>query len=172
MKISQNQVTKLTISDVPNLDAVDVIVEDFGPGQGEITITCFGEAWSYYWSHMGEDTKLTDFFLKASTPYIVGKLKVGISATIDNDDSEELEILLKKEIIRMRRCNDLSADQAREFYNDAAGVEWGERGDICSQVFGDEWWERTPKKPNPDYEHLCRIIQTVKEAFERLKTAS
>lgn len=33
MKISQNQVTKLTISDVPNLDAVDVIVEDFGPGR-------------------------------------------------------------------------------------------------------------------------------------------
>jgi len=44
--------------------------------------------------------------------------------------------------------------------------EWGRIDpDVFREVFGDDWYDNLPKKTNPDYLYLCRIIDTVKEAF-------
>ena len=117
---------------------------------------------------MGETNKLADFFCQASHDYLICKLKTGINAEIDDDDSEELEKLLKKEIIKLRREDSLTHEQARDLWNEATSVDWNERHNVCYEVLGDEWWYRTPKKPNPDYEYLRQIVTTVKAAFKEL----
>lgn len=169
MKIEESTVKKLMITGVENLDPVAVMVENFGPGQGKITITCFGEAWSNYWSHMGDKTTLEQFFVQAGRDYLICKLKTGIQDEIDDDDSEALEKLLKLKIIKMRRQDDITRKQARDYWNQATGIDWHDRHNVCPEIIGDEWWYTTPKKPNPDYEYLGRVVDTVKSAFKQLK---
>ena len=33
------------------------------------------------------------------------------------------------------------------------------------KIFGDEWWYSLPTKPNPSYQYLLRIIDTVQSAL-------
>lgn len=171
MKIEESAVSKIMITGVEGLDPIAVMTENFGPGQGKITITCFGEAWSHYWSHMGEKTTLEDFFLQASRDYLICKLKAGIRDEIDDDDDEALETLLKRKIIKMRREKDTSHEQARDWWNQATNIAWDDRYYICSEILGEEWWYCTPKKPNPDYLYLGKIVDTIKEAFKQMKVA-
>lgn len=166
MKISTSQVTKLAITDLANMDPISVMVEDFGPGAGKITITSAGEAWSSYWSHMGEQHTLRSFFLKCNTPYLVGKLKTGIRSRIPDEDDGVLTAHLCKRIIERRRKGDLKREEARNLWDDAGQVIFGEHADLCWHVFGAEWWEGMPKKVNPDYEWLAEIVDTVKAAFK------
>jgi hypothetical protein len=35
-------------------------------------------------------------------------------------------------------------------------------------VFGDEWWYDFPKKPNPKYEYISKIVDIVKEALKNV----
>lgn len=166
MKITTSQVTKMTINGVPNLDPVAVIVENHGKGAGKITITCWGEAWSHFWSHMGESSTLEAFFCGCGEHYLAGKLKSGIRDEIDDDDNEALEALLKAEIVKDRRAGDLTHEKARDLWNEAICVSYGNHADICYDILGDEWGYRMPKKPNHAYEYLCRIILTVQAAFK------
>ena len=46
MKIKESTVRKLTISDIERLDNINVYLEDFEPGHGQITIKCWNEVWS------------------------------------------------------------------------------------------------------------------------------
>ena len=167
MKIAKTTVEKLVITEVKNLDPISVIVEDFGPGQGKITITCFGDAWSHYWSHMGETNKLADFFCSCDEHYIARKLKNGIEDTISDDDPEALTRLLRGEIIKDRRLGDITREVARDYWDRAENYDAEFDGhELLYEVLGDEFWYRTPKKPNPDYEYLCLIIKTVQKAFK------
>lgn len=165
MKLSTTQVTKLLITDLTDMDPIALIVEDFSPGAGKITITSAGEAWTCYWSHMGEHHTLRSFFSKCSTQYLVGKLKTGIDHRIADDDSEALSKLLCKTIIERRREGDLERDKARDLWDDAQSVYFGEHQDLCAEVLGDDWWGCMPKKVNPEYEWLAKIVDTVKAAF-------
>lgn len=165
MKIQTTTITRLTLTNLENHDPIAVYVENFGEGAGKITITCWDYAWTNYWSHMGPHS-LEEFFIKASPDYLVGKLKTGIRNEIDDEDLESLQDLLKKEIIKQRRALDLSHERARELWGDVEMLwGWDERADICSVILGDEWWHCTPKKPNPEYEHLTKVVGFVKEAF-------
>lgn len=42
MKVEQNQVKTLKISDIPGLDLITVYLEDLGVNKGKITIECYG----------------------------------------------------------------------------------------------------------------------------------
>lgn len=56
------------------LDPINVYWEDFGDGRGQVTITCYGEAWTAYWGAMPEPT-VREFFLKADDDYIANRLQ-------------------------------------------------------------------------------------------------
>lgn len=165
MKLSTTQVTKLLITDLTHMDPIALIVEDFGPGAGKITITSAGEAWTCYWGYMGEQHTLRSFFSKCSTPYLVGKLKTGICREVDDEDSEALSLAIRKWIIEHRRDKGLTAEEAREQWDQAQLVMFGDHRELCEEVFGDEWWDCIPKKVNPEYEWLAKIVDTVKAAF-------
>ena len=164
MKITTNQVTKMVISDVKSLDPVAVIVENFGPGEGKITITCFGEAWSAYWGSMGERHTLESFFCKCDEHYLAGKLKTGIKDAVTTD--EGLEAHLRKAVITQRLEGDLTKRQARDLWEMASRTEIGDADNLYS-ILGDEWWLQLPEEPNPEYRYLCRIILAVQDAFKQ-----
>lgn len=171
MKISTSQVTKLSISGVPDMDPISAIIEDFGPGAGKITITSFGEAWTHYWSHMGTQHTMRSFFLKCETQYLIGKLSNGIKKQITDEDPDALQPVLRKKVIKGRKEGLFTADEARDLWGK---IEWADISDKCAdqdtrdllcELFGGEWWEGLPKKTNPDYEHLGKIVDTVKAAL-------
>jgi hypothetical protein len=67
------QVSAVEISQIPALDPVNVYWEDFGPGRGRVTITCYGEAWTAYWGAMGGET-IRQFFSACDVDYISQRL--------------------------------------------------------------------------------------------------
>ncbi|MDC9598949.1 hypothetical protein [Xenorhabdus anantnagensis] len=71
MHIETSNVVKLQIT-VPRHDPIHVYLEDYGDGQGRITISEYGESWTAYWGAMGGS--LSDFILKADNGYIIGYL--------------------------------------------------------------------------------------------------
>lgn len=73
MNIVQGTITQLTISDAPRLDPIRVMIENYVPGQGRITITCYGRAWTAAWFGMS-GASVEVFFANAGTGYIIGNL--------------------------------------------------------------------------------------------------
>lgn len=61
-------------SGLGDLDAVTAFLQDFEPGRGQLTLVCWGRAWTHYWGSMGNGSSLAEFVLKASPGYVVGKL--------------------------------------------------------------------------------------------------
>lgn len=166
MKVTTSTVTKLEITGLSDMDAISVMIEDFGPGAGEITITCAGEAWTHYWGHMGKHHTMRSFFLKCSTPYLIGKLKTGIERRIGSKDDELLQQTLRKHILEGRREGRIKPDEARELWDEAEYASFdGEYQELCQLVFGPEWWFNLPKEDNPEYTYLGKIVDTVKAAF-------
>jgi len=63
------------ITDAKGLDPIHVFWIDSGPGQGYVTIICYGEAWSAYFGGMGDRT-IKEFFAAADTGYMVSKMGI------------------------------------------------------------------------------------------------
>lgn len=147
MHIEKNEITKLRLTDLDRLDPVCVFAEDFGPGQGQITITCFGKAWTSYWGGMG-DRNIAEFFCDCDEHYIAKKLS--------DIDSETYDI----DAIRAE-AKKIGVDCWRD-------DPWNDY-EFLSEMYGHEptvWYYYLPKMPNPDYEYLCRIIVAVQSALK------
>lgn len=77
----------------------------------------------------------------------------------------------------MRRDRDLDAVDARSLLDEAEEVRSTSSLDECDgahrefmhHVFGDDWWNLAPDamEPNPDWDYLCRIIETVQQAVAK-----
>ena len=172
MKISTSMVKKIRITELEKLDPLTVIVENFGKGSGKIIIECFGESWSHFWSHMGEQYTLETFFCKASDDYLAGKLCRGRE---DEPDWDGMPKHLRGEIVRMRREGEMSKREAREQYDEAGSInsefEVQSNSDLLSLVLGDDWMRCIPDRPTREYKYLCKIIPVVKDAFHSLSQA-
>jgi len=70
-------VDQLTIR-TQGLDAIRVVTEDFSEGQGSMTITCYGRAWTAWWGGMGKENVQT-FVRTCDTPYLVNCLVRGMT---------------------------------------------------------------------------------------------
>lgn len=56
MQVKRTTVEKIRIEDINEthrLEPVEVIVENFEPGTGKITISCYGQVWTGFWGSMG-----------------------------------------------------------------------------------------------------------------------
>ncbi|TSJ84602.1 hypothetical protein [Chitinimonas sp. BJB300] len=170
MQIEQSTVKKLRIVGAQvgagwKLDPITVYIENYKPGQGKITIECFGDAWSSYWGPMGGDRNLEQFFTSCDCHYLASKLKLGIQSTINDEDG--LSDYMRAEVMRQRRAGEISKDDAREMYDEAEYMDYQMIDhDLIQRVFGYEWWYQLPQKPNPEYEYLCRIIAAAQEGVK------
>lgn len=73
MRVEPQTVQALTIYDAPALDPINVVLQDFGPGNGRIIIECYGRAWTKYWGAMGSQ-RIAEFFCSVDVGYLVNKL--------------------------------------------------------------------------------------------------
>jgi hypothetical protein len=169
MVLKESTTTKLTISDLPNLDPINVFFEDYGPQRGKVTIEVCGDSWSYFWGAMGEGYTVKSFFLKTGTDYLVGKLKIGIKPTIDDDSQGALQRKCRKTILYNRKEKELTKEEAAEQWGYVDEI-WGDgfSGDekYLEAILGSEWYNMLPQIPNPEYQYLCRIVNTIKEALK------
>ena len=71
-----------------DLDPVTVFFEDFGNARGQMTVVCWGRAWTHYWGNMGDKT-VREFVLKASIGYLVGKLMLPYDVMLKRAEPRE-----------------------------------------------------------------------------------
>lgn len=174
MKIVKDTIRRITISEVPRLDPIRVTLEDIGPRQGRINIECYGASWACYWGGMGDKT-IAEFFTSCDEHYIAKNLSKIDSMVFDPDHLKET---LKREVIDERRKRLLHADEARHRFDAIEALNLPEHEEQLwsiskelDEIMGEEWWHRLPKKPNPDYEYLCRIILAVQSALKQSQGA-
>lgn len=55
------------------IDPITVFWQDYEPGRGQITLYCYGSAWTSYWGGMGNKT-IKQFVADGDTSYVVNKL--------------------------------------------------------------------------------------------------
>lgn len=175
MKITEERIRRITVSEVQGLDPIRVMLEDIGPGQGRINIECWGQSWASYWGHMGKLT-IAQFFCSCNEGYLAGNLAPNLPDAIF--DPQHLSDHLKSKVIKKRRKHRLTHEEAREQFDEIEYTCFPETidglwamSDTMETLLGDEWWYRLPEKPNPDYQYLTRIIKTVQAALLQLETA-
>lgn len=103
VNITPIKVEAFRIEGVVALDPVDVILEDVSRSIGDITVACYGQAWTAYWASMGDRT-IRQFVAGTNPDYLAGKLANGrqtkmqvayllrVSAAVI-DACKELEVL-------------------------------------------------------------------------------
>ena len=175
MKVTETKVLSIEITEVERLDPIRVMAENYEPGQGRITITCYGKAWTSAWFAMNGDS-VQQFFIRVSNDYLIGNFAPQINSEIDDDNEANLEFV-KAEICKLRRDDELSRDDARKLWDECEYAD-DVREYVCSMgiseapkgLFGDDpWYARWPTVPNPEYQYLERILDAVREALKQLE---
>jgi hypothetical protein len=69
------QIEVLDIDPQGTLDRITVIWRNWEPGRGQVTILCWGSAWTAYFGAMTSGT-IQEFFRRADTDYLVRKLGI------------------------------------------------------------------------------------------------
>lgn len=169
MKVTKSLVEKLRIEDAaPYLSVINVFFEDHGKGRGKVTIECDGDAWSYFWGATARDT-IKEFFAEAGTDYLVCKFVTGISRTIDDDSQEGLQLAAKKDILKERKVCNISKKEARRRWDEVDDItEYGveDNASLFYSIFGPDWYDCLPQIPNPKYNHLFKIVESIKAAIQ------
>jgi hypothetical protein len=73
MEINRIQTVVHEITDLQGLDPIRVSYHDIAPGQGRLTVECFGRCWAYYWGAMGK-RDLMLFVSECDADYITNAL--------------------------------------------------------------------------------------------------
>ncbi len=86
MKTEIKNIECLTITDVRSLDLINVYFKNNDLGQGSITITCYGKAWTSYFGSMGDRT-IEQFVKSCGADYLVSKM-IDYSKRVPKKDEE------------------------------------------------------------------------------------
>ncbi|CCO46661.1 conserved hypothetical protein [Vibrio nigripulchritudo SOn1] len=178
MEVNVSTAVKLTLTNLERLDPITVYLEEFSPKEGRIVIHCWGKAWAAFWPAMG-DRGIAQFFIDCDNPYLAKNLDSELKAEIH--DYEALHTLLLNKVTKKLSSDDLSEDEQQyfasvksalnrvkdSFHDDREGEFWcHENSEYLYELVGDCWWDEIPKKPNHEYEYLCRIIDVVRSGLK------
>ncbi|QDL32411.1 hypothetical protein [Serratia liquefaciens] len=175
MKVTETKVQSLEITEVERLDPIRVMAENYEPGRGRITITCYGKAWTSAWFAMGGDT-VQAFFQRVRNDYLINKFAPNMSSEVDDDNDANVEFV-KREICKLRRSGEIDQDEAREMW-DETNASHDIKGDCCNgfsssavrELLGDDpWYAKWPTVPNHEYQYLERILDAVHEALKQME---
>ena len=173
MVITETITRTIKLTEVDRLDPITVHLENHEPGKGKIGIECYGKSWSAYWGGMSGDP-VEAFFIRCNPGYIIGNLAPGLQSA--KPSLEGLADKVKAEVLTLRRAGELTEKNAREYWDDADGIQHldsidvlgYEHGDLLARVFGEEWWYSLPEEANPDYTYLHRIVEAVQDGLRQV----
>lgn len=174
MKVTETKVQSLEITEVERLDPIRVMAENYEAGQGRITITCYGKAWTSAWFAMGGDT-VQAFFIRVSNDYLIDNFAPNMSSEVDDDNDANLEFV-KAEICKLRRSGEIGHAKARDMW-ESAECSGNVKEDCCSwihasvlnELLGDDpYYVKWPTVPNHEYQYLERILDAVREALKQV----
>lgn len=175
MKVTETKVQSLEITEVERLDPIRVMAENYEPGRGLITITCYGKAWTAFWPGMGGDT-VQQFFIRVSNDYLIGNFAPQMQGEVDDDNDANLEFV-KAEICKLRRSGEIDHAKARDMWESAECSDnvkedccsWT-HGSVLNELLGDDpYYAKWPTVPNPEYQYLERILDAVREALKQVE---
>ncbi|WP_313129473.1 hypothetical protein [Pseudescherichia vulneris] len=166
--VEKINVLSFIITGAERLDPVRVMIENYEPGKGRITITCYGQAWTGAWFAMGGDS-VQEFIERVSNEYLIGYFDPQMQSTVDDDNDANLAFV-KGEIIKLRRKQEIDGSEARGMWDEAEGADDVKAsccnylvGDKLLSLFGDDpWYAKWPSVPNHKYQYLERIINAVR----------
>ncbi|MDR0216123.1 MAG: hypothetical protein LBJ15_19295 [Comamonas sp.] len=177
MKIETGTVTMLRITEVPGLDPIRVTLDDIGPGKGRINIECYSKAWASYWGATGKES-IAQFVVTCDNHYLIKNLAPELAG--DKFCGHQLEANACKLITQMRRKRELDHNEARDYYARAQDLHscgtlnecWHADTELLQALYGqDEWWYPAgdaARIPNPEYTHMERICDAVREALQQI----
>lgn len=168
MKIERSVVEKLRVTDVPSLDPVEIILEDFGQGRGKVTMSCFGESWTAFWPSMAGSLK--QFITSANNDYLANCFCRGIdSRSADESKDHEFMISHIKELLSHGDISDYEASMALDALkgHDQYDRHWMPLE--VELVMCEPWNIDWPTMPSPKYEYLCRICNVLREVVNSME---
>ena len=171
MKIETSKVTRLRLTELTNLDPVEVNADNIAENKGKVTITCFGKSWTAYWGSTGCDN-VEEFFCSAGNDYLIGCLSPMLYSTIPDKDADA--DFIKSKIIKARRAGEITKSDAWSLWCDSDladrdAIIFGFPNEL-SKFMGEEPYHLDwPTKTNHDYTYLSRICDAVKAAFQQVK---
>lgn len=173
MKVTRSQVQKIRIEGIEQshrLDPVEVIIENYGAGQGKILITCWGESWTGFWGSMGGT--IEQFFQHVSNDYLIDKMSDYRDTVPDIDADQDFLFGL---VLKERRRRSFDKQEAREAW-DYVRYACPDRNSICNgsipellkviEGMEEPWYLDWPKKENHKYTYLSRILDVVREVIK------
>ncbi len=192
MKVVEEFIRQIKITEVDGLDPVRVMIEEYSHGQAKVVIECYGQSWSSYWGSMGGDLK--EFFTRTNVGYLVNCFDRGISSTTGELDTHTMKESFVEEVRKyvIERVKDgyTQSPANRDVYDECIQVDlqsiapkhpydmWsfehysmteGSWEEVFSDTdFFSEWMENhVPDiyETNHEYGYLCRIVSAVKEAI-------
>lgn len=176
--VEKMDVLAFTVTGAERLDPVRVMIENYEPGKGRITITCFGKAWTGAWFAMGGDT-VQKFMKRVSNEYLIGYFDPQLQSTVDDDNDANLTFV-KGEIIKLRREQEISYEEARLMWDEADGAD-DVKASCCNYLVGDKllnllgddpWYAGWPMVPNHEYQYLERILNAVRAGLNEMELAA
>lgn len=175
--VEKMNVLAFTVTGAERIDPIRVMIENYEPGKGRITITCYGTAWTGAWFSMGGDS-VQEFIKRVSNEYLIGCFDPQLQSTVDDDNDANL-IFVKSEIIKLRRQLEISHEEARVMWDEAEGAD-DVKARCCDYLVGDKllnllgydpWYAKWPTVPNHKYQYLDRIVSAVRDGLNQLEAA-
>jgi hypothetical protein len=123
IRVSYVEVHKFHFED---LSWASVKIDEWGNGNGELSISSDHGSWSYGWRGTGTAT-LKDFIIGAGEHYLVDKL---VGRVRGEWNPEETKRKIQGEIIENRRHGYYDREEARELWNELECCTWDMGPDI------------------------------------------
>lgn len=139
-------------------DPITVTIDDFSPGKGQLSLSCFGLGWAHHWNAIGQ-RGLVQFILACDNDYLAGKLHHGPEYEFD---LEGTRAALRKKIIEARRNDGINAEEARIHF-DSVGELWQE--DLMFGELAETYDVSQLERPTREYNYLRQIVSDVKKGL-------
>lgn len=166
MKIEKSQVEKLRLTEIPGLDPVDVLLEDFGEGRGKLTISCFDESWMSSWGSMG--MSLPRFIVFASTEYLVENLCRHRKYIADYDKDHKFILKTLKDLLEEGA---IGRDEYDEAVSEFKYFDYDRNSfhtTFAYKLICEPWHLDWPEQRNPAYDYVWRIVEAVEKAVKEV----
>jgi hypothetical protein len=173
MRVETSTVTKLTISEIVGLDPVCVILENFGPSRGQITVSCYGKSWTAFFGGCGDDG-IASFIASVSADYLADKMHHGAREEWYMDKAKDDAA---RSILEQRKRRDYSKQDARRLWNELESWPQNQQEAWAASarmqaVLGDEWWYAIPTRITHEYAYLLRVVEAAQAGIRSTLTTT